>query len=92
MSEPLYLVTAATGKTGGAVVRLLRERNLRVRAAVHKVDSRSAALEALGAQIVVADAFDPGAFDRAMQGVQRAYYCPPWHPHMLQAGDSSATR
>lgn len=54
-------------------------------ALVHKRDARSAAPEQLGAEIVVADLFDPDQLLDAMQGVARGYYCPPWHPYMLQS-------
>jgi len=90
MAYPKILVTGATGKTGGAVVRQLREAGWPVRALVHKRDARGAALEALGAEIVVADLFDPDQLLGAMQGVARAYYCPPWHPYMLQGATAFA--
>lgn len=85
MNRPLILVTGATGKTGGAVVRQLAEQGARVRAMVRTRDSRSTALETLGAEIVVADAFDPEAVDAALEEVRRVYFCPPWHPHMLDS-------
>lgn len=85
MAHPRILVTGATGKTGGAVVAQLRERDWPVRALVHTRDPRSAALDALGVETIVADLFDPDQLVDAMQGVARAYYCPPWHPYMLQS-------
>ena len=68
MSEhPLILVTGATGKTGGAVVAQLRARNAPVRAMVRARDRRSERLRALGAEVVVADMFDPAQVESAMQ-------------------------
>lgn len=85
MNSPLILVTGATGKTGRAVVHQLIERGARVRAIVRSKDDRAVELERGGAELVVADAFDPGAVDAAMQDVRRIYFCPPWHPHMLDS-------
>lgn len=85
MAHPRILVTGATGKTGAAVVAQLRERDWPVRALVHRRDARSAALDALGVETIVADLFDPDQLLDAMRGVARAYYCPPWHPYMLQS-------
>jgi NAD(P)H dehydrogenase (quinone) len=85
MTQPTILVTGATGKTGGAVVTELLARGVSVRAMVRARDGRSAALEALGAQIVVADIFDPDQLVAAMRGAQRAYFVPPYHPYSVQS-------
>jgi uncharacterized protein YbjT (DUF2867 family) len=47
--DDLFLITGATGNTGAPAVKLLRQAGHRVRAFVHKVDSRSQSLEGLGA-------------------------------------------
>jgi uncharacterized protein YbjT (DUF2867 family) len=65
MSEDLYLITGATGKTGTHAVRLLREKGLAVRALVHADDERSRRLADLGAQVVVADLLDFAAVSSA---------------------------
>jgi uncharacterized protein YbjT (DUF2867 family) len=85
VTKPTILVTGATGKTGSAVVAQLRERQWPVRAVVRTRDARSERLERLGADIVVADIFDYDALRAAMAGTSRAYFCPPFHPHMLQS-------
>src|SRR5215469_16059948 len=77
MTQPTILVTGATGNTGGAVVSELLHRGVPVRAMVRSRDARSAALQARGAEVVVADIFDPDQLVAAMRGVQRAYYVPP---------------
>lgn len=82
---PTVLVTGATGKTGSLVVRALRRLGWPVRALVRREDARSHALRALGADIVVAELSDPAPLAHALRGVQRAYFCPPMSPHMLQA-------
>lgn len=82
--KPLILVTGATGKTGFAVVEELRKRDWPVRALIHSDDVRTKKLKLLGAETFQADLFDPLQLREAMKGVKRAYFCPPWHPHMLQ--------
>ena len=39
----------------------------------------------LGASVVVADLFDTEQLFDIMRGMQRVYYCPPFHPLMLQS-------
>src|SRR6516225_1444700 len=90
MINPKILVTGATGKTGGAVVTQLLAKGVPVRAMVRTPDKRSAALEARGAEVVVADIFDPGRLMDAMRDVQRAYYCPPYHPFVIQSASAFA--
>lgn len=97
MIRPTILVTGATGKTGSALVRELRKGDWPVRAVVHGTDARSERLRQMGAEVVIADLFDPDQIRQAMRGTKRAYYCPPFHPNMIQsaaafaaaAGDSS---
>ena len=71
MTQPTILVTGATGKTGGAVAAQLRSLDVPVRALVHKRDFRSERLEKLGAEVVVADLYDPGQLLTSMRGVAR---------------------
>lgn len=85
MRKPKVLVTGATGKTGGAVLAELLARNWPVRAMVRVRDARAQALERRGAEVVVADIFDPDQLVDAMRGTQRAYYLPPIHPYALQS-------
>jgi len=90
MINPKILVTGATGKTGGAVVTELLSKGWLVRAAVRVRDARSDHLQRRGAEVVVADIFDPNQLMDAMRGVQRAYYCPPYHPFVVQSGSAFA--
>jgi NAD(P)H dehydrogenase (quinone) len=90
MTQPRILVTSAAGKTGAALVAELCRCNLPVRALVHRSDSRSAALARLGAEVVVGDLFDSSQLLDALRDVQRAYWCPPFHPHMLEAATGFA--
>jgi uncharacterized protein YbjT (DUF2867 family) len=85
MVQPLILVTGATGKTGAAVVNRLLEQEVPVRALVHRRDARSAGFERRGVEVVAADMFDPDQLLDALRGVQRAYYLPFFHTHMIQS-------
>lgn len=85
MTEARFLVTGATGKTGGAVVAQLRRQGCTVRALVRRDDARRRALAATGVETVVADPLDPVAMRAALIGIDRAYYLPPFHPTMLEA-------
>jgi NAD(P)H dehydrogenase (quinone) len=85
MINPKILVTGATGRTGKAVVTQLLAKGWPVRAAVRVRDARSNLLQRQGAEVVTADIFDPGQLTDAMRGLQRAYYCPPYHPFVIQS-------
>ena len=84
MTKPRIIVTGATGKTGGVVVSELLKAGYPVRVLVHREDGRSARLKAQGAEIAVADMSDVERVADALKGVQRAYYCPPFDPYMIQ--------
>ena len=90
MINPKILVTGATGRTGKAVVTQLLAKGWPVRAAVRVRDARSDLLRRQGAEVVTADIFDPGQLTDAMRGVQRAYYCPPYHPFVIQSASAFA--
>jgi uncharacterized protein YbjT (DUF2867 family) len=84
-SDDLYLISAATGKTGAYAVRDLRRDGHRVRALVHSRDSRAEALADLGAEVVVGDLLDFASVSSAMAGVTAAYFCYPILPGLLDA-------
>jgi NAD(P)H dehydrogenase (quinone) len=84
MTKPRIIVTGATGKTGSVVVAELLKTGYRVRAMVRREDGRSARLKAHGAEIVVADMSDVERVADALKDVQRAYFCPPFDPYMIQ--------
>src|SRR6516162_7221723 len=90
MIKPKILVTGATGKTGRAVVTQLLAKGYPVRATVRVQDARSDLLRRRGAEVVVADIFDPGQLMDPLRGVQRAYYCPPYHPFVIQSASAFA--
>jgi uncharacterized protein YbjT (DUF2867 family) len=90
MIKPKILIAGATGKTGAALVAELRKNDWPVRAMVSRIDARSASLQSLGAEIVVADMYDPEQLLEAAKGAQRAYYLPLMRPYMIQAANAFA--
>jgi NAD(P)H dehydrogenase (quinone) len=71
------LVTGAAGNVGSVgrgVVKLLRERDLQVRALVHRLDERSQVLNEMGAELVVADLTNGADVVRALRGCKRMYF------------------
>ncbi|MGW4119170.1 NmrA family NAD(P)-binding protein [Nocardia sp. NPDC004711] len=90
MTTTRVLVTGATGKIGGAVAAQLLEKGVPTRALVHRDDARSARLRALGAETVVADIFDIQQVQAAMDGADRLFFNPPYHPHALDSAVSFA--
>ena len=85
MTNTRVLVTGATGRIGGAVATQLLEKGVATRALVHREDGRSARLRAMGAEIIVADMFDIQQVQVALDGVDRLYFNPPYHPHALDS-------
>lgn len=85
MTHNRVLVTGATGRIGSAVAAQLLEKGVPTRAMVHRDDARSAWLRDLGAEVVVADMFDFQQVAAALDGVDRLYFNPPYHPHALDS-------
>lgn len=79
------LITGATGDTGRAAVRESLALGLTVRAMVHNLDARSAALEALGAEVVVGDLLQINSVRAAMEGIDAAYLVWPVQPGLITA-------
>ena len=79
------LVTGATGDTGRATVGELLSRGYGVRALAHRDDDRSKRLKEQGVEVVVGDLLDFRAMRSAFRGVQRAYFCYPIRPGIVQA-------
>lgn len=90
MDTPRILVIGAGGRTGSAVADLLLDRGAHVRAVVRVQDHRSERLRRRGAEVVIGDLFDVTSLAEALRGVRRAYFVPPWHPHMLDAAAAFA--
>ncbi len=84
MTKAKILVTSAAGRTGSYAVLQLLQQGFPVRAFVRKRDSRSDRLEKAGAELAFGNLFDFRDIRKALVGVQRAYYCPPMSPHLLE--------
>ncbi len=80
-----YLVTGPTGSTGSKTVKFLLAAGAEVRAYVHRQDERSAALSAMGAELVTGDLLDFEAVRSALEGTAGAYFVYPIKPGILQA-------
>jgi uncharacterized protein YbjT (DUF2867 family) len=85
MDVRTILVTAATGKTGGATIPILLRQGYSVRAFVHRLDARAEALAVAGAEIVFGDLLDFGAVAAALEGIDTAYFCYPIAPGLVEA-------
>jgi len=71
------LVTGAAGNIGSVgrtIVKLLRNKDIPVKALVHRLDGRSQALSDMGAELVVADLTNGADVVRAMRGCKRMYF------------------
>src|SRR6266704_4965121 len=85
MAQKQFLVTGATGHTGGyAVVRLL-ERGHAVRALAHREDDRSKRLEKMGAEVLIGDVLNFNDVRTALGGIRGAYFVYPLSPTLVQA-------
>jgi NAD(P)H dehydrogenase (quinone) len=84
MPKPKILVTGATGKTGRPTVLGLLAKGFPVRAMVRTLDSRAKRLAEHGADVVVGSLESYRDLATAMNGVSRAYFCPPLEPGTLR--------
>jgi NAD(P)H dehydrogenase (quinone) len=80
-----YLVTGPTGSTGSKTVNFLLAAGAEVRAYVHRQDDRSAALSALGVEVVTGDLLDFETVRSALEGTVGAYFVYPIKPGIHQA-------
>jgi NAD(P)H dehydrogenase (quinone) len=85
MSSPVFLITGATGSTGGKTVDLLLERGHPVRAFVHQHNERSAQLARRGVAIAVGDLLDFTTVRPALEGVSGAYFGFSDSPGLIEA-------
>src|SRR5215510_3701532 len=84
MSRRTFLVTGATGDTGGATVEQMLARGHHVRALAHRQDDRAERLQGLGAEVVFGDFLKLDDVRAALQGVAGAYFCYPIRPGIIQ--------
>jgi uncharacterized protein YbjT (DUF2867 family) len=82
----LILVTGATGRQGGAVLRHLRQKGFPVRAFTRDPASAKArALVGQGTEVVHGDLDDPASITRALDGVYGVYSVQNWRENGLEA-------
>jgi uncharacterized protein YbjT (DUF2867 family) len=74
MAQQKFLVTGATGATGGYTVDQLLERGHAVRALAHREDDRSKRLEKMGAEVVIGDFLKFNDVRTALGGIREAYF------------------
>ena len=85
MTQATILVTGATGDTGRRTIEILTAKGAPVRALVRKEDERSAALRAMGAEVVTGDLLDLNAVRSALEGIRSAYFVYPIAPGLIEA-------
>jgi len=85
MAQKIFLVTGATGVTGGYAVERLLERGHAVRALAHREDDRSKRLQELGAEVVIGDLLKLNDVRLALSGIRGAYFVYPLSPTLVQA-------
>jgi uncharacterized protein YbjT (DUF2867 family) len=88
MSAPILVTGAAggsQGSTGNRIVQWLRQRDLPVRALVHRIDERSERLQKIGVDILAGDLLDPHFVHKALPGMKQAYFTFPVNDGLLEA-------
>ena len=85
MAQKKFLVTGATGATGGYAVGRLLERGHAVRALAHREDDRSKRLEKMGVEVLIGDLLNFNDVRTALGGIRGAYFVYPLSPTLVQA-------
>ncbi|HSS17773.1 MAG TPA: NAD(P)H-binding protein, partial [Candidatus Dormibacteraeota bacterium] len=85
MAHKKFLVTGATGASGGHTVEELLARGHQVRALAHREDDRSKRLQELGAEVVIGDLLNLNDVRLALSGIRAAYFVYPLSPTLIQA-------
>jgi uncharacterized protein YbjT (DUF2867 family) len=83
--KPTILVTGATGKTGFFAAKTLLEKGYPVKSMARKESATTKELKALGAEIVHADFLNLASMEKALSGVDRAYFVYPPSDGLLEA-------
>ena len=72
-NRPLILLTGGTGYVGGRLIPLLEKQAVRLRCLARSPEKMRSRVQP-ATEIVQGDVLDPASLDRALQGVQTAYY------------------
>jgi uncharacterized protein YbjT (DUF2867 family) len=66
------LITGATGKQGGSIIRHLLKHDGKIRA-MTRDDKKAAELKKMGVEVVIGDLLDRPSIDAALRGIKRMY-------------------
>lgn len=93
MDRPILVVgaTGAHGGTGATVAQTLSQQGRHVRALARSTSARTAALEALGVEIVTGDLLDRRTLTSALKDVEAAYFTYPVAAGVLTAAANFAS-
>lgn len=83
--KPNILITGATGTTSQYAIDALLSKGVSIRAMVRTIDSRSDTLEQKGVEIIKGDFSDYKSLEKALEGIERAYFCYPFIDHLPKA-------
>src|SRR3954454_13455400 len=72
-NRPSILLTGGTGYVGGRLIPLLEKQAVRLRCLARSPEKMRSGVQQ-GTEIIQGDVLDPASLDRALQGVQTAYY------------------
>lgn len=83
----MILITGASGKTGIAIIRALREKNIPVRAFVNKPAYQDAVISAGASEVIIGDITNKQHITLALSKIDAIYHiCPNMHPREYQIG------
>src|SRR4051812_22493354 len=72
-NRPSILLTGGSGYVGGRLIPLLEKQGVRLRCLARSPEKMRSRVQP-GTEVVQGDVLDPASLDRALQGVQTAYY------------------
>jgi uncharacterized protein YbjT (DUF2867 family) len=79
----MILITGATGRVGGATLKHLTNRGMRVRILLRNPE-KAAALASPGVEIVIGDLAQPRSLEAALKGITSALLVSPLEPHQVE--------
>ncbi|MBA4420437.1 MAG: hypothetical protein C0391_04760 [Anaerolinea sp.] len=83
----MILITGASGKTGIAIMRALREKNIPVRAFINKPQYQTAVISAGASEVIIGNITNKQHITEALNKIDAIYHiCPNMHPQEYQIG------
>ena len=83
--KPTIFITGATGKTAFFTAKTLLGKGYPVKAMARRESDTTQELKTLGAEIIYADFLDLASLEKALKGVERAYFVYPPEDRLLEA-------